>query len=198
MKPILLMKCLFAGMLVLASAMPGAVVYASTAPTVAADPVLEKRVLALSEQLRCLVCQNQTIADSHAELAIDLRNQVRAKMVAGWSDAQVVDYMVQRYGDFVLYKPPVKGTTWLLWFGPFALFGVALVFLRFKLSHQSVAEEPAAQDLQRAQQLLDGAEGGKVAAVDGKTGGTAPAAPDDMAGSKADGVDGMDSGKDGK
>ena len=178
MKPILLMKCLIAGMLAFAFATLAPVAGANTAQTVAADPVLEKRVLALSEQLRCLVCQNQTIADSHAELAIDLRNQVRAKMVAGWSDAQVVDYMVQRYGDFVLYKPPVKGTTWLLWFGPFALFAAALAFLRFKLAHQSVAEEPAAQDLQRAQQLLEGKDG-----------------KDDH---RVDEVGGMDSGKDGK
>ncbi len=152
MKPMLLMKCLLA----FALANTATAALANTAQPVAKDPVLEKRVLVLSEQLRCLVCQNQTIADSNAELAIDLRNQVRAKMVAGWSDTQVVDYMVQRYGDFVLYKPPVKGTTWLLWFGPFALFAAALVFLRFKLSHQSVAQEPAAPDLQRARELLEG------------------------------------------
>lgn len=175
---LMLMKCLRAGMLALALASMAPVALANNAQPVAADPVLEKRVLALSEQLRCLVCQNQTIADSHAELAIDLRNQVRAKMVAGWSDTQVVEYMVQRYGDFVLYKPPVKGTTWLLWFGPFALFAAALAFLRFKLAHQSVAEEPAAQDLQRAQQLL--------------------ASTDDKDGHKINGVSGMDSSKDGK
>ena len=127
---------------------------AGTAQNVAADPVLEKRVLALSETLRCLVCQNQTIADSHADLAIDLRNQVREKMAAGWSDQQVLDYMVQRYGDFVLYKPPVKGITWLLWFGPFALFFCALGFLLFKLKKQQQEPEPSTQDLQRAQQLL--------------------------------------------
>ncbi len=156
MKPIFLMKCVLAAMLVCAIALPAA--HAASASAVAPDPVLEKRVMALSEQLRCLVCQNQTIADSHAELAIDLRNQVRAKMVAGWSDTQVVDYMVQRYGDFVLYKPPVKGTTWLLWFGPFVLFAGALLFLRARLRHQAVAEEPPAPELQRAQQLLAGQE----------------------------------------
>jgi len=79
--------------------------------------VLEKRVMALAEELRCLVCQNQTLADSNAPLAEDLRNQVREKMRAGKSDREVVDFLVERYGDFVLYRPPLKATTLLLWFG---------------------------------------------------------------------------------
>lgn len=98
------------------------------------DPVLEKRVMALADKLRCLVCQNQTIADSHAELAIDLKNQVRDKLRQGQSEQQVLDYMVARYGDFVLFQPQVKSTTWLLWFGPFILlvlgFIVLIVMLR--------------------------------------------------------------------
>jgi cytochrome c-type biogenesis protein CcmH len=160
MKPILLMKRLFAGLLLCAGAVVGSiavpVMAASSAPAAApADPLLEKRVMVLSDQLRCLVCQNQTIADSNADLAIDLRNQVRSKLKSGWSDGQVLDYMVQRYGDFVLYKPPVKVTTWLLWFGPFVLFAGALLFLRYRLKHQPLAEEPSADALQRAQQLLD-------------------------------------------
>jgi cytochrome c-type biogenesis protein CcmH len=89
----------------------------------AADPALEARVLKIAAELRCLVCQNQTIADSHAELAIDLRNQVREMLQKGQSQAQILDYMTARYGDFVLYRPPVKDTTALLWFGP----GVMLV-----------------------------------------------------------------------
>src|SRR5512140_3103771 len=104
-------------------------VFAGEAAPVAANPELEKRVMALSEELRCLVCQNQTIADSHAELAIDLKNQIREKLKQGESDEKIMEYMVARYGDFVLYKPPVKATTFPLWFGPFALLLAALVGL---------------------------------------------------------------------
>ena len=86
-----------------------------------ADPALEKRVMHLSEELRCLVCQNQTIADSNAELAVDLRNQVREQMRQGRSDDAIRSYMVERYGDFILYRPPVKASTALLWFGPLVL-----------------------------------------------------------------------------
>ena len=103
---------------------------AKEAAPLAEDPVLEARVTRLAEELRCLVCQNQTIADSQAGLAVDLRNQIREQLKQGISDQQVLDYMVQRYGDFVLYRPPVKTTTWLLWFGPFLLLagGAAILF----------------------------------------------------------------------
>lgn len=94
---------------------------AQTARPVAEDPVLEARMMALATELRCLVCQNQSLADSHATLAIDLKNQVREQLKAGRSDAQVIEYMTQRYGDFVLYRPPVKATTLLLWAGPLLL-----------------------------------------------------------------------------
>jgi len=94
---------------------------AKEAAPAAADPVLEARVLRLSAELRCLVCQNQTIADSHADLAQDLRRQVREMLVRGDSDQQVIDYMTARYGDFVLYRPPFKATTALLWIGPLLL-----------------------------------------------------------------------------
>ena len=90
-------------------------------PAAAADPAFEKRVTRLSEELRCLVCQNQTIADSNAELAVDLRNQVREQMRQGRSDDAIRNYMVERYGDFILYRPPVKASTALLWFGPLVL-----------------------------------------------------------------------------
>jgi len=96
------------------------------AEPVAADPALERRVGAVSELLRCLVCQNQTIADSHADLAIDLKNQIREQLRAGRSEAQVVEFMVERYGDFVLYRPPLKGSTAALWFGPAAFGALAL------------------------------------------------------------------------
>lgn len=87
------------------------------------DPALEARVQRLAAELRCLVCQNQTIADSNADLAVDLRRQVREMLQQGRSDREVLDFMTARYGDFVLYRPPVRGNTALLWFGP----GVLLV-----------------------------------------------------------------------
>ena len=94
---------------------------AKDAPSAATDPVVEARMLRIASELRCLVCQNQTIADSHAGLAEDLREEVRIMLRKGQSDEQIVKYMTDRYGDFVLYRPPVKATTMLLWFGPAAL-----------------------------------------------------------------------------
>lgn len=99
----------------------GAPSIAGEALPVAEDPVIEARVMKLSAQLRCLVCQNQSLADSHAGLALDLKEQVREQIKAGKSDDDIRSYMVARYGDFVLYSPPVKPVTWLLWLGPFAL-----------------------------------------------------------------------------
>jgi cytochrome c-type biogenesis protein CcmH len=96
------------------------------AEPVAVDPKLEARVMALAAELRCLVCQNQTIADSHAELAEDLRNQIRTMLSQGKGEREILDYMTQRYGDFVLYRPPFKGSTALLWIGPGLLFVLAL------------------------------------------------------------------------
>jgi cytochrome c-type biogenesis protein CcmH len=107
---------------------------AGEAEPLAGDPVLESRMLHLAEELRCLVCQNQTIADSHAALALDLKAQIREQLGAGRSDAQVLAYMVERYGDFVLYRPPLKATTAALWIGPFALLalgaGIAVAVVR--------------------------------------------------------------------
>ena len=122
-----------------------------------ADPALEARVQAISEELRCMVCQNQTIADSHADLAIDLKNQVREMLKQGMSDKQVIDFMVQRYGDFVLYRPPVKSTTWLLWFGPFLLFAVGLGVLFVKLRGRRDRNEQtlSAEDHEAAVKLLN-------------------------------------------
>jgi cytochrome c-type biogenesis protein CcmH len=94
------------------------------------DPALRERLKKLEEELRCLVCQNQTLADSNAPLAEDLRREVRELAAQGKNDQEIKDYLVARYGDFVLYKPPVKETTWLLWFGPFALLaGGAIVWV---------------------------------------------------------------------
>jgi cytochrome c-type biogenesis protein CcmH len=106
---------------------------ATEAETTAADPVLEARVMAISSELRCLVCQNQTIADSHAGLAIDLRNQVREMLRQGQNQEQIVAYMTARYGDFVLYRPPLKESTALLWFGPAALLVGGLLVLTLVL-----------------------------------------------------------------
>lgn len=130
--------------------------HAGEAASAAADPVLEKRVLALSQELRCLVCQNQTLADSHADLALDLKNQVRQKLAAGMREDDVIDYMVQRYGDFVLYKPPVKASTWLLWYGPFLLLGAGLLALFSKMRSRQRTDEGADEDrLRQAAALLE-------------------------------------------
>ena len=99
---------------------------AATEAATAADPVAEKRLQKLSEELRCLVCQNESLASSHAELAEDLRREVRKLIRQDMTDAQIKTYLVERYGDFVLYRPPVKPLTWPLWFGPFMLLGLAV------------------------------------------------------------------------
>src|SRR5882757_4714548 len=99
---------------------------AKEAKPISDDPELEKRVMALSEQLRCLVCQNETLAGSHADLAVDLRQQIREQMKAGKSDKEIVTFLTERYGDFVLYNPRLTARTYLLWFGPFILLGGGL------------------------------------------------------------------------
>lgn len=144
------------------AAVPGAAPAATPAAPAAADPALEKRVTALSEQLRCLVCQNQSVADSNAGLALDLKNQVREKLAAGQSEQQVVDFMVARYGDFVLYSPPVKSSTWLLWFGPFLLLAIAVAALVMRLARRRPVEALPESERQRAAQLLAG-DDGKIA-----------------------------------
>lgn len=115
---------------------------AAEAPSASEDPVLEKRVMAIGEELRCLVCQNQTIADSHAELAVDLKNQVREMLKKGMSEREIKDYMVQRYGDFVLYRPEVKSNTWLLWGGPFVLLlgGFILLIVKMRQRNRSLID----------------------------------------------------------
>jgi cytochrome c-type biogenesis protein CcmH len=107
--------------------------FAKEAVPMAMDPEMEKRVNEISSELRCLVCQNQTIADSHAELAIDLKNQVRDMVRQGQTQDEIVEYMVHRYGDFVLYRPPVKPTTYLLWVGPFLLLVIGVFLLVMNL-----------------------------------------------------------------
>jgi cytochrome c-type biogenesis protein CcmH len=132
--------------------------YARAAEPAATESALDKRVTALAQDLRCLVCQNQTIADSQAPLAIDLKNQVREKIAQGLSDDQIIDYMVQRYGDFVLYRPPVKAATLGLWFGPAALLILGLVvlfrYLARRRREQSADAPLTDAEHRRAQTLL--------------------------------------------
>ena len=110
---------------------------AAEAVPAAADPVLEARMLKITSELRCLVCQNQTIADSHADLAVDLRQQVREMLHKGLSDQQIADYMTDRYGDFVLYRPPFKATTAFLWIGPGVMLVSGLLVLVLVLRRRS-------------------------------------------------------------
>ena len=131
---------------------------ADEAKDLAADPVLEKRMIGLAENLRCLVCQNESLASSHAELAEDLRREVREQMNKGMTDQQIIDYLVARYGDFVMYKPPVKSYTLLLWFGPFALLliGVGMLLFQLRKRRQTVPEVAlSAEAQQRAASLLN-------------------------------------------
>jgi cytochrome c-type biogenesis protein CcmH len=132
-------------------------VAAKDAQPMADDPELEKRVTKLSQELRCLVCQNETLADSRADLADDLRRTIREQMKAGKSDKEIVAYLTERYGDFVLYRPPVKPATYLLWFGPFILLVTAPVFLFRYLRHRSglITERPlSVEERERAAKLL--------------------------------------------
>ena len=146
-------KLLLSLVLLWAAALPSV---AQTARPMAADPALEARVLEIAHELRCLVCQNETIAASHADLAIDLRNQIREQLLAGRSEREILDYMVQRYGDFVLYNPPVKPVTWLLWGGPFVLLLAMLAWLWTMLRRRR-ADTPAlsADEQRRARELLE-------------------------------------------
>lgn len=135
----------------------GLVAIAQEAKPMAEDPELEKRVMKLSQELRCLVCQNETLADSRADLAVDLRNQVREQMRAGKSDQEIIAFLTERYGDFVLYNPPVKPSTYLLWFGPFVLLLAGLAFLyRFvRQRRELISDRPlSADERRRAEELL--------------------------------------------
>jgi len=121
------------------------------------DPVIEQRLANLSKELRCLQCQNQTLADSPAGLAADLRREIRVQMKAGKSDQQIIAFLTQRYGDFILYKPRVTFTTYLLWFGPFVLLlgGLYVLFTYIQQRRDQIAEEPlTAEEHRRAQELL--------------------------------------------
>jgi cytochrome c-type biogenesis protein CcmH len=134
--------------------------YADDAVPTEQDPVVSARAVKLEEQLRCLVCQNQTIAESNASLAQDLRQQVREQIAAGKSDDEIVNFMTTRYGDFVLYRPPLKGTTVLLWAGPALLlvagFAMLVVVLRKRRAAAADVESLSDEDRERAKRLLEG------------------------------------------
>ena len=135
----------------------GLAAQAKVAPNTSADPALEARMMVIAEELRCLVCQNETIAASHADLAIDLKNQIRIKLTQGQSQKQILDFMVDRYGDFVLYRPPLKTTTVLLWLGPFTLLAIAVLTLVLNVRRRKRSAQPAAlsdADVAKARDLL--------------------------------------------
>lgn len=134
----------------------GVNVTAREAAPLAADEAVEKRMVAISEELRCLVCQNESLAGSHADLANDLRREIRQMIHDGKTDQEILDFMVARYGDFVRYRPPLKPTTWLLWGGPFVLLAGGVVALLLFLRRQRPAITPlSAEERQRAAVLLN-------------------------------------------
>jgi cytochrome c-type biogenesis protein CcmH len=126
-------------------------VHANEATPLAADPVVEQRLISIAEELRCLVCQNESLAGSRADLAEDLRREVRTLIKSGKSDAEIKEFLVSRYGDFVLYRPPVKPTTWLLWFGPLLLLlGAAWALVGIIRRKTAQKDEPVLDPAQRA------------------------------------------------
>lgn len=136
--------------------------WAKEAAPVAEDPEIERRMIALSEDLRCLVCQNESLAGSRADFANDLRREIREQMKANKSDKEIVDFLVARYGDFVLYRPPMKPTTLFLWFGPFAflIIGAVILVVYLKRRRKQI-EEPVLSEQQRkqAEALLEESKG---------------------------------------
>ena len=112
-------------------------VFAKDAAPLADDPVTEQRLISISEEMRCLVCQNESLAGSRSDLANDLRREIRILISEGKSDDQIRSFMVERYGDFVLYRPPVKPVTWLLWIGPFVILGVGIAGLLMYLRRRN-------------------------------------------------------------
>jgi len=130
--------------------------HAGEAQPLAEDEVTEKRLVAISTELRCLVCQNESLSGSHAELANDLRREIRTLIKDGRSDAEIMEFMVNRYGDFVRYRPPLKGTTLLLWFGPGVLFvgGLAALVLYLRRRDRAISDTPLTADEQRQADAL--------------------------------------------
>jgi cytochrome c-type biogenesis protein CcmH len=147
-----------ASVLVLSALFALAPAEAKEAALLAEDPLVEKRLIHISEELRCMVCQNESLASSRAELANDLREEVRKLIREDRSDSQIKEYLVTRYGDFVLYKPEVKPLTWVLWFGPFLLLLLAIVgmayYLRQRQSAQNSRPVLSDEDRRKVQEFL--------------------------------------------
>ena len=141
MKKLIMLKLFFLVFLMCNTALAG------EAHPLAEDPALEARLTAMSQELRCLVCQNSTLADSDAPLAEDLRKEIRGQMRAGKTDAEIVDYLVARYGDFVRYRPPVNNSTALLWFGPFLILIIGGFVLYRALKKHAGSDEVEARDV---------------------------------------------------
>ena len=149
------MKSIF---LVIASIFILQLSYANDAAPLADDPVTEQRLISISEEMRCLVCQNESLAGSRSDLANDLRREIRTLIKEGKSDEQIRSFMVERYGDFVLYRPPVKPITWLLWIGPFVILLVGIGFLFSYLRRRNAnvtAKELTAEENQKIDALLN-------------------------------------------
>jgi cytochrome c-type biogenesis protein CcmH len=137
-----------------------------TRPEVTDDPVVEARLKHLSKELRCLVCQNETLADSQAGLAEDLRREIREQIRAGKSDEEIMNFLTQRYGQFILYRPQVTPTTYLLWFGPFVLLliGMIVLFRYIRQRRDTIPDKPlTAEERRRATELLTKESGKETA-----------------------------------
>jgi cytochrome c-type biogenesis protein CcmH len=144
--------------LVIASIFILQISYANDAAPLADDPVTEQRLISISEEMRCLVCQNESLAGSRSDLANDLRREIRTLIKEGKSDEQIRSFMVERYGDFVLYRPPVKPITWLLWIGPFVILLISIGFLFSHLRRRNgnvAAKELTAEENQKIDALLN-------------------------------------------
>jgi cytochrome c-type biogenesis protein CcmH len=135
--------------------------WAKEAVPLADDPAVEQRLIVISEELRCLVCQNESLAGSRSDLAMDLRRELRTLIKQGKTDEQIREFMVSRYGDFVLYRPPVKPSTWLLWAGPFGLMvvGIASLFVYLRRRNADIGTGALTDDeRKRADALLQEGE----------------------------------------
>jgi cytochrome c-type biogenesis protein CcmH len=148
---------LLLSLLLLCVLAPFAVAQVRRQPAATDDPAVEQRLHRLSQNLRCLVCQNETLADSQADLAEDLRDEIREQIKAGKSDKEIIQFLTARYGQFILYKPQVTPTTYLLWFGPFVLLlaGLAILFRYIKQRRDLIPEQPlSSEERRRAEDLL--------------------------------------------
>ena len=146
------------GFIIVCTFMQSVSVRAEEARPLQDNVAVEAQVQRLSEELRCLVCQNQTLADSNSGLAEDLRQEIREMAAKGMSDKAIVDYLVVRYGDFVRYRPPLKTTTALLWFGPFAMLlaGGVILFITLRRREKMATEAPlSADEARKVSELLD-------------------------------------------